>query len=130
MRTVLLSGYYGAGNRGDELLLAVLLDHLQARVPGFQPVVAASNAAAVEAEHGAQAFSRADLDESERYAALATGMILGPGGHWHDHSIQLAGGAAGSCAAPASPPGTWPSCPCSWRPTEARCTPPAWAWAP
>ena len=95
VRSVLLSGYYGAGNRGDELLLAVLLDHLQARVPGFQPVVAASNAAAVEAEHGAQAFSRADLDESERYAALATGMILGPGGHWHDHSIQLAGGAAG-----------------------------------
>ena len=30
----------------------------------------------MEAEHGAQAFSRADLDESERYAALATGMIL------------------------------------------------------
>ena len=95
VRTVLLSGYYGAGNRGDELLLSVLLDHLQARVPGFQPVVAASNAAAVEVEHGAQAFSRADLDESERHAALATGMILGPGGHWHDHSIQQAGGAAG-----------------------------------
>lgn len=95
VRTVLLSGYYGAGNRGDELLLAVLLDHLQARVPGFQPVVAASNAAAVEVAHGAQAFSRADLDESERHAALAAGMILGPGGHWHDHSIQLAGGAAG-----------------------------------
>lgn len=95
-RTVLFSGYYGAGNRGDELLLDTLLGHLQATLPGFHPVVAGSKPAVVEREHGAQALARANLDAGEAYAARASSLVLGPGGHWHDYSIHLAGGAAGT----------------------------------
>ncbi|MGM7669987.1 polysaccharide pyruvyl transferase family protein [Microbacterium sp. A93] len=94
-RTVLFSGYYGAGNRGDELLLQVLLEHLEANVPGAHPVVAASRAPEVERLHGVQAFPRADLQASELHAATASSLVLGPGGHWHDYSIRQAGGAAG-----------------------------------
>ncbi|REE02754.1 polysaccharide pyruvyl transferase family protein [Citricoccus muralis] len=94
-RTVLFSGYYGAGNRGDELLLDTLVSHLQDTLPGFQPVVAGSKPAVVEREHGVQSLARADLEAGEEYAERASSLVLGPGGHWHDYSIKLAGGAAG-----------------------------------
>ncbi|GAA1118993.1 polysaccharide pyruvyl transferase family protein [Citricoccus alkalitolerans] len=94
-RTVLFSGYYGAGNRGDELLLDTLVSHLQDTLPGFHPVVAGSKPAAVEREHGLQSLARADLEAGEEYAERASSLVLGPGGHWHDYSIELAGGAAG-----------------------------------
>jgi polysaccharide pyruvyl transferase WcaK-like protein len=94
-RTVLLSGYYGAANRGDELLLQALLDHLRSTLPGVHPVVAATDAAAVERTHGVQAFRRVDHTAGEAMAARASALVLGPGGHWHDYSIQKAGGAAG-----------------------------------
>jgi polysaccharide pyruvyl transferase WcaK-like protein len=91
----LFSGYYGAGNRGDELLLDTLVSHLQDTLPGFHPVVAGSKPAVVEREHGVQSLSRADLESAEEYAERASSLVLGPGGHWHDYSIKQAGGAAG-----------------------------------
>ena len=94
-RTVLFSGYYGAGNRGDELLLDTLVSHLKDTLPGFHPVVAGSKPAVVEREHGVQSLARADLEAGEEYAERASSLVLGPGGHWHDYSIKLAGGAAG-----------------------------------
>ncbi|WP_313816502.1 polysaccharide pyruvyl transferase family protein [Citricoccus sp.] len=94
-RTVLFSGYYGAGNRGDELLLDTLVSHLQGTLPGFHPVVAGSKPAVVEREHGVQSLARTDLESGEEYAERASSLLLGPGGHWHDYSIKLAGGAAG-----------------------------------
>lgn len=94
-RMIVFSGYYGAGNRGDELLLDALVGHLETALPDLVPVVAGSKPAVVEREHGIQSFARADLDAAEFYAAHASSMVLGPGGHWHDYSIHLAGGAAG-----------------------------------
>ncbi|QCU78356.1 hypothetical protein E7744_09400 [Citricoccus sp. SGAir0253] len=94
-RTVLFSGYYGAGNRGDDLLLESLLAHLEAALPDVHPVVAAADAGEVERTHGVQAFRRADPTAAEDHARRATAMVLGPGGHWHDYSIRRAGGAAG-----------------------------------
>lgn len=95
-RTVMFSGYYGAGNRGDELLLDTLLGHLEDTLPGFHPVVAGSKPAIVEREHGVQSMARPDLDAGEAYAARTSSLVLGPGGHWHDYSIHQAGGAAGT----------------------------------
>lgn len=94
-RTVILSGYYGAGNLGDELLLEVLLTHLRHAVPEIFPVVAAADPAAVERVHGVQAFRRGDLTAAESYSSRSSSVILGPGGHWHDYSIGKAGGLAG-----------------------------------
>ena len=95
-RTVLISGYYGAGNIGDELLLRTLLERLERTREDVVPVVAAVDPAAVEREHGVQAFARADLREAEAWAARSSGVLLGPGGHWHDYSIARAGGLAGT----------------------------------
>lgn len=94
-RTVLISGYYGANNRGDDLLLRSIGDALRREDEDINVVVAAVDAPTVERVSGLQAFSRADPHESEKYAATATATVLGAGGLWHDYTIGKAGGVAG-----------------------------------
>ena len=94
-RTVLVSGYFGARNRGDDLLLEAVTRGIEAHVPDAHVVVAAADAGAVEAEHGLPAFDRLDPYTSDTWAARATAVVLGPGGLWHDYEIQRARGVAG-----------------------------------
>ncbi|WP_164513930.1 polysaccharide pyruvyl transferase family protein [Brevibacterium aurantiacum] len=94
-RNVIISGYYGARNRGDDILLEALSRRIRDHIPDANVIAAAVNAQVVEAEQGIQAFKRTDPWISDRYASEATGLILGPGGLWHDYTIQAAGGVAG-----------------------------------
>lgn len=94
-RNVIISGYYGARNRGDDILLNALRDRIVAEVPDANIISAAVNAKEVERSQGIQAFRRADPFESDKHASSATSVILGPGGLWHDYTIQAAGGVAG-----------------------------------
>ncbi|WP_137824765.1 polysaccharide pyruvyl transferase family protein [Brevibacterium sp. 2SA] len=94
-RNIIISGYFGARNRGDDILLDALANRITAAVPDAKIVAAAVNQQVVEREQGIQAFKRTDLWVSEHYASEATGLILGPGGLWHDYTIQAAGGVAG-----------------------------------
>jgi polysaccharide pyruvyl transferase WcaK-like protein len=94
-RTVLVSGYFGARNRGDDLLLEAVTRGIEAHVPDAHVVVAAADAGAVETHHGLPAFDRLDPVTSETWAARASAIVLGPGGLWHDYAIQRAGGVAG-----------------------------------
>ncbi len=70
---VLLSGYYGAGNVGDEALLAGLVSGLRAR--GFEPAVLSADPRGTRALHGVQAFDRVTglLPALLRTAALVSG---------------------------------------------------------
>lgn len=94
-RNILISGYYGARNRGDDILLDALHARISQEVPDANVIAAAVNPLAVERMQGVQAFSRLDPFESDNYASSATGLILGPGGLWHDYTIQKAHGIAG-----------------------------------
>jgi polysaccharide pyruvyl transferase WcaK-like protein len=94
-RTVLVSGYFGARNRGDDLLLDAVARGIEARVHDAHVVVAAADPLAVEAEQGLPAFSRLDPHASDYWAARASAVVVGPGGLWNDYSIQQAGGVAG-----------------------------------
>lgn len=94
-RNVIISGYYGARNRGDDILLNALRDRIVSEVPDANIISAAVNAKEVERSQGIQAFRRADPFESDKHASSATSVILGPGGLWHDYTIQAAGGVAG-----------------------------------
>jgi polysaccharide pyruvyl transferase CsaB len=63
---ILLSGYYGYDNAGDEAVLAAMLDHLSTRVAGAEFVVTSGDARATEMRHAAEkyqlrAVSRADF---------------------------------------------------------------------
>lgn len=94
-RTVLLSGYYGAANRGDDLLLEAIAGGLERGIPGAQVVVAGVNPRYVEKVQGRQSFLRTHAAQAERWAAGSAAVVLGGGGLWHDYTIQKAGGAAG-----------------------------------
>lgn len=94
-RHVIISGFYGAQNRGDDLLLDAIASSLRAADPDANVIVAGVQAAEVERTAGLQSFRRSDQHVAERYASMATSVVLGAGGLWHDYTIAKAGGVAG-----------------------------------
>jgi len=94
-RVVLISGYYGAGNLGDDLLLESIATGVANAGSDVVPVVASVNPRYVESIQGWPAFLRTNQSEAERWASLASSVILGGGGLWHDYTIQKAGNVAG-----------------------------------
>lgn len=93
-RKIILSGFYGAGNLGDELILRSIASALAAADPAIQVVVAAENPRQVELHHGLQAFKRADVYESAYQLHTADAVVVGGGGLWHDLTFNRAGGLA------------------------------------
>jgi polysaccharide pyruvyl transferase CsaB len=72
---VLISGYYGAGNVGDEALLSGLITGLRAR--GFEPAVLSADPPATRALHGVAAFDRV---KGLIPALLSTRALISGGG--------------------------------------------------
>lgn len=93
-RHIIISGFYGAANRGDDLLLDAIAERV-ASVPGANIVVAGQDGAHVERAQGYQAFSRIERDAASWWAYRASALVLGAGGLWHDYTIVEAGGASG-----------------------------------
>lgn len=94
-RRVIVSGWYGAGNAGDELILDTLARHVEAGVPGAQVVVSARRPAAVLLRHGLEAFDASDRALAEEEASRAAAVLLGGGGLWEDYTFARNGGVAG-----------------------------------
>lgn len=94
-RTFLVSGYFGARNRGDDILLEVVTRRIEERLQDANIVVAAIDPNPVETRHGMQAFERANLHLADYWATRSSAVVLGPGGLWNDYSINRAGGTAG-----------------------------------
>jgi polysaccharide pyruvyl transferase CsaB len=97
---VVVSGFYGARNAGDELILRSLTRSIEHRDPAAQVWVAAESPAEVERTHARQAFSRRSLTESLDVARTASAVVLGGGGLWHDYTFERAGGLAGLFSTP------------------------------
>ncbi len=105
--TVVVAGYYGAANAGDELILRAITGRL-ARA-GVQPVVASQSARAVARTHGVPAFARVDVSLAEAVVRASSAVVLGGGGLLHDYAFARSGGLAGMFAEPAlSVPGWAP----------------------
>ena len=105
-RNVIISGYYGAKNTGDNLLLEAIARALVASDPTIRISVAATNPAEVERSHGFPAFSRKELETITPYLDTCTGFVLGGGGVWNDYNFNELGGVAMLFDAPiASVPG-------------------------
>lgn len=58
MAKLLLSGYYGFGNLGDEAILASTVEALRHRAPGVDISVLSANPDETETSHGVRAFNR------------------------------------------------------------------------
>lgn len=81
---VLVSGYYGFGNLGDEALLAGLLAGLRSK--GHTPVVLSSNPRATEELHGVEAAHR--LHGVPVALARADAVVSGGGGLLQDSTSR------------------------------------------
>ena len=78
-KKAVLCGYYGAGNAGDEAMLAVLISALKGRCAVKKITVISSNPRKTEAEHGVFAVARGDIDAISRALAEADALIFGGG---------------------------------------------------
>ncbi|HEY0515470.1 MAG TPA: polysaccharide pyruvyl transferase CsaB [Thermoanaerobaculia bacterium] len=84
-RSILIAGYYGFGNAGDEAILAAMLRELRALRPDLELVVASGDPAATGARHGVRAISRDDLPAAIAAVRQSALVILGGGGLFQDY---------------------------------------------
>ncbi len=80
---VLVSGYYGFGNAGDEAILAGLVAGLRGLTPAVELTVLSGDPAATEAEHGARAAPRG-LISAYRLSHQSDLLVSGGGGLLQD----------------------------------------------
>lgn len=78
MADVVISGYYGFGNAGDEAILAGITQSLSALQPGLSFVVLSGDPAATGREHGLPAISRTDARAV--WAAIGQSRLVISGG--------------------------------------------------
>lgn len=76
---VLIAGYYGFGNWGDEATLAVLIHHLRAVLPQARLTVLTNDLSQTAQLHYTEAVNRWNLLEVRRVLQEASAFILGPG---------------------------------------------------
>lgn len=77
---VLISGYYGFGNLGDEALLDVIVEHLRAAYPNGSIGVLSADPAGTAARLGVDAIPRMDLGAVRRAIDGADVVLSGGGG--------------------------------------------------
>lgn len=93
-RRVIVSGYFGARNTGDDILLETVSDAFARATPPVAVVVASLHPQRLLAR-GIEAFDRADLARCEAEVKRSAGVVVGPGGLWHDYSFDRGGRISG-----------------------------------
>lgn len=83
---VVISGYYGYGNTGDEAVLAGLLTALRTIDPGIEAVVISGDPAATRRQHGVRAIARSSARGLWRALRAADGLVSGGGSLLQDVS--------------------------------------------
>jgi len=84
MKEILIAGYYGAGNLGDEAILAAILQDLRSVDPGVQAVVLSWNPAQTRRRYAVQAVHWEDFRAILETAQQAELILVGGGGLFHD----------------------------------------------
>jgi polysaccharide pyruvyl transferase CsaB len=82
---ILIAGYYGFGNSGDEAILSGLLADLRALRPNLDVIVASGDPAGTARDHGVRAVHRDDLPAVAAAIRESGLMILGGGGLFEDY---------------------------------------------
>lgn len=86
---VLISGYYGFDNLGDEAILAALLQELAVRQPEWTPVVLSHKPSATEMTYGVEACARDSILSLWEEMGRAGLLISGGGGLLQNVTSQL-----------------------------------------
>jgi len=85
-KRIVISGYYGEENLGDEAILAALLDWLRRNLPSPEITVVSLNPALTNEEHGVEAVAYDNLYEIDRLIAQADLVINGGGGIFQEYN--------------------------------------------
>jgi len=80
MKTILLSGYYGFGNLGDEALLAGTVQMLRRYAPDLRIIVLSAAPARTHADHSVEALQRWNLPQVLRAMRGSDLFVSGGGG--------------------------------------------------
>jgi|GEM_PF-1484480 len=91
-KRIVISGFYGAGNAGDELILRSIIEGVGKERKDIQFIVASENPTSVERLHACPAFQRSDASAMDAEMSVATAAVLGGGGLWHDYTFKRSGG--------------------------------------
>jgi len=81
---ILISGYYGSGNAGDEAILAALVAAFRRLRPGAELVVLSASPQATAAEHGVEAIPRFSLRALRQELGRCRLLVSGGGGLLQD----------------------------------------------
>lgn len=90
--TVLVIGYYGAGNLGDEAVLAALVGGVRAVCPDVRLIVPGENPRQLASRHEVESFAPWDMERLADALDQADAVLVGGGGLLHDyvfHDPQL-----------------------------------------
>ena len=79
MSRLLISGYYGYGNAGDEAILASMVAAFRSSLPGVSITVISHNPNATRREHSVEAVSRIELPAFLSALAHADALLTGGG---------------------------------------------------
>ena len=60
-KTILIAGYYGYGNTGDEAILSSMIEELYTQIPGEEIVVVSGNPEETKTHHPVDAIAPDDL---------------------------------------------------------------------
>ncbi len=86
---LVISGYYGYGNTGDEAILAALTDELRRRYPDVRLTVLSAVPEATARQYGVEAIPRWSLPAIWRALRGADLLISGGGGLIQDTTSRL-----------------------------------------
>ncbi len=78
-RSLVIAGYYGFGNWGDEAALAALIYHLRKAMPYVRLIVLSNDPQQTAQLHATEAINRWNPFEIHRALVSAAGFLLGPG---------------------------------------------------
>jgi polysaccharide pyruvyl transferase CsaB len=81
---VLIIGYFGSGNAGDEAILGSMLDGLRASRPDLSFVVPGEDPESIARRFGVQSFRRSDFADLLRAVDTCDAVLVGGGGLLHD----------------------------------------------
>ncbi|MBL8234369.1 MAG: polysaccharide pyruvyl transferase family protein, partial [Bryobacterales bacterium] len=82
---VVISGYYGYRNPGDEAILSVILDELRAAFPGVRVQVISGTPEETASTYGVEAIVWSDPVAIAKAVSEADFIITGGGGIFHDY---------------------------------------------
>src|SRR3972149_9235413 len=84
-KTILIAGYYGFGNAGDEAILSAIISDLRALRSDLKMTVVSGNPPETEAAHGVAAVLWTDVEKIMQAVAASDLGILGGGGLVFDY---------------------------------------------